>query len=221
MVKFGDLFWKALILTVVVFLLGVLLGFSLEKNRLGDVEDQYQQFELRWNDAKLRSFYYQNLNPEFCDSAIKENLDFADKIYQEGLKIEDYDEASFLTKGLDIEKKKYALLKIDFWLNSAVLKEKCNSDYKNVVYFFANNPDLDTDAEQKTQSEILKDLKQKYGKEMMLIPIPIDMDISIVNIMKDNYGIKKTPTILVDEKMKLEGLQEFDVLDQIIKNEQL
>ena len=45
------------------------------------------------------------------------------------------------------------------------------------------------------------------------------MDISIVNIMKDNYGIKKTPTILVDEKMKLEGLQEFDVLDQIIKNE--
>ena len=48
MVRYGDLFWKALVLTVVVFLLGVLLGFSLEGNRVKDMEEQYRRIELEW-----------------------------------------------------------------------------------------------------------------------------------------------------------------------------
>lgn len=221
MARFGDLFWKALVLTVVVFLLGVLLGFALERNRIGDIEKEFQKIDLQWNDAKLQTLYYQNVEPKFCDSAISENLGFGDKVYEEGLKIEEYDRASFLTSDLELEKKKYALLKVEFWLNSIVLKERCNADYVNLVYFFANNPDFNVEAEQDTQAEILKDLKEKYGKDLMLIPLPIDLDISMINIMRETYNIKKTPTLLINEKRRLEGLQSFDELDTIIKNEQL
>ena len=90
MVRYGDLFWKALVLTVVVFLLGVFLGYSLEKNRIKDIQTESQKIELKWDDARLQSLYYQNLEPRFCNSAIEENLNFADKAYQEGLKIEEY-----------------------------------------------------------------------------------------------------------------------------------
>ena len=54
----------------------------------------------------------------------------------------------------------------------------------------------------------------------MLIPLPIDMDISMINIMKGTYDISKTPTILINEKIKVEGLQSFDELEALIKNEQ-
>lgn len=221
MARFGDIFWKALILTVVVFLLGVFLGFALERNRIGDIEKEFQRIDLQWSDAKLQTLYYQNLEPRFCDSAIRENLEFADRVYNEGLKIENYDGASFLTDDLELEKKKYALLKVEFWLNSILLKERCKADYINLVYFFANDPELKIESEQATQAEILKDLKEKYGKDLMLIPLPIDMDISMINIMKGTYEISKTPTILINEKIKLEGLQSFDEIESIIENEQL
>jgi|TARA_Y100000310_G_scaffold186143_2_gene186194 hypothetical protein len=217
MVRYGDLFWKALVLTVVVFLLGVFLGFALESNRVRDVEEQYRRIELEWSDAKLQSLYYQNLEPRFCDSAIEENLNFADKVYKEGLKLETYDKASFLTDDLEWEKRKYALLKVEFWLNSIVLRERCNADYINLVYFFANDPEFEIKAEQNAQSGILKDLKQKHGKQLMLIPLPIDMDISMVNIMKGTYDISKTPTILINEEVKLEGLRSFEELDKLVK----
>ena len=221
MVRFGDLFWKALVLTVVVFLLGVLLGFALERNRTGEIEREFQIIDLQWSDAKLQTLYYQNLEPRFCDFAIRENLEFADRVYNEGLNIEDYDRATFLTNDLELEKKKYALLKVEFWLNSIVLKGKCKAKYINLVYFFANDLELKTESEQDTQSEILKDLKEKYGKDLMLIPLPIDADVSVINVMKGTYNISRTPAILINEKIKLEGLQSFDDLELLIKNEQL
>ncbi len=221
MARFGDLFWKALVLTVVVFLLGVFLGFALERNRIGNIEREFQRIDLQWNDAKLQTLYYQNLEPRFCGFAIRENLGFADLVYNEGLKIEKYERVSFLTNDLELEKKKYALLKVEFWLNSIVLKEKCKAKYINLVYFFANDPAFEVKSEQDTQAEILKDLKEKYGKDLMLIPLPIDMDISMINVMKGTYDISKTPTILINEKIKLDGLQGFDELELLIKNEQL
>ncbi len=221
MTRFGDLFWKALVLTVVVFLLGVFLGFALERNRIGDIEKEFQRIDLQWSDAKLQTLYYQNLEPRFCDSAIRENLEFADKVYNEGLKIEDYDKANFLTNDLELEKKKYALLKVEFWLNSIVLKERCKAEYINLVYFFANDPEFEIESEQETQAEILKDLKEKHGKDLMLIPLPIDLDISMINIMKGTYDISKTPTILINEKTKLEGLQSFDKIETLLEYEQL
>ena len=218
--RYVDLFWKALVLTIVVFLLGVFLGFALERNRIGNIEREFQRIDLQWNDAKLQTLYYQNLEPRFCDSAIRENLEFADKVYNEGLKIDSYDKATFLSDGLELERKKYALLKVEFWLNTIVLREKCKAEYINLVYFFANDPELEIESEQSTQAEILKDLKEKYGKNLMLIPLPIDMDISMINIMKGTYDISKTPTILINEKIKVEGLQSFDELEALIKNEQ-
>src|SRR3989344_5110447 len=218
MVRYGDLFWKALVFTVIVFLLGVFLGYQLEKSRINNVREEFEIIDLKWDDARLQSLYYQNLEPRFCDSAIEENLDFADKAYQEGLKIEEYEQANFLTNDLELEKRKYALLKVEFWLNSIVLRNKCDADYINLVYFFKNKPDLETEAKQNTQSEILKELKEKYGKKLMLIPLPIDGDISMINIMETTYNISIVPTILINEKRKLEGLQSFEELDAVIGN---
>jgi hypothetical protein len=147
-------------------------------------------------------------------------LEFADRVYEEGLRIEDYDKASFLTDDLELEKKKYALLKVEFWLNSIVLKERCDADYLNLVYFFANDPEFDIKAEQDAQSGILKNLKEKYGKKLMLIPLPIDLDISMINVMKGTYDISATPAILINEETKFEGLQSFEELDGMI-DEQL
>lgn len=207
-----DVFWKAGIITLVVFLLGVSLGYFMEKNRIDLVKDRYRIIELEWADAKMLSLYYQVLSPELCNAAIEENIKFADRVYQDGLILERYDTANQLTNEMKYEKKRYALLKVEFWINSINLKKKCNADYINLLYFYQNDPSLSVKSEQDTQSIILKELKEQKGSGLMLIPLPVDMDIASINVIKNTYNITKTPTLFIDERIKFDGVQSLDVL---------
>ena len=215
-----DAFWKAGIFTLVVFVLGVLLGLFLDEYRVSKVREDFSRVEIEWADAKIQSIYYQSMTSSFCEAAIKENLNFADRVYKEGLKIEQYENSNKLTKKMTIDKQKYALLKVEFWINSIILKKKCDANYVNLVYFYLNEPDFNQKIKQDTQSIILRDLKHKYGSDLMLIPLPIDLDISMINIMKDAYNITVAPTILLNEEIKLEGITKQEDLEKyLIKNE--
>lgn len=209
-------FWKAAVLTVVIFLLGVSLGYYIERGRISKIEKEFSETEIEWADAKLQSFYYQNIKNEECGAAIDENIIFADRVYEQGIKLQEYEDANQLSEKLLIEKKKYALLKAEFWINSIILKEKCNASYKNLVYFFKNNPSLGEEESQKVQSIILGNIKQKYGSEVMLVPLPYNLNISIIEIMKKTYDINKVPTILIDEKIKLEGVKTQEEIEEYI-----
>jgi len=219
MVKQKDIFWKAGIFTLIVFLLGVSLGFLLESNRINNIEDEYRKIEVEWADAKLLNSYYQTLNPFLCNAAVEENLDFADRVYREGLKLERYEKSNKLNGRLLIDKQKYALLKVEFWLNSILIKNKCNVGYVNLVYFYKDRPKDEEKVEQETQSIILRELKNEYGSDLMLIPLPLDLNISIINIMKKAHNISRTPALLVNEKVKLEGVYSLEKLNKIIEIE--
>ena len=213
-----DVFWKAGIFTLIVFISGVLLGYFLESSRIDDIRDEYRGVERQWADVKIQSSFYRLVGSEFCSESINENLAFADRVYEEGLKLEKYEESNKLSKEILYEKEKYVLLKLEFWLNSVYLKEKCSSDYTNLIYFYAQNPSLRQKAEQETQSLILKDLKDKYGSKLMLIPLPIHLDITTINILKENYEVDDVPAILINEKVKLTGVYSIEQIEEEIKN---
>ncbi len=213
MVVQKDIFWKAAIITLIVFSLGIFLGYFLESNRWTEIKEEYKKVEMEWADAKLQSIYYQLMSPEFCEAAIEENLIFSDKVYHQGLTLEKYEDANRLTGEMKYEKLRYAFLKLEFWLNSISLKNKCKTDYSNIIYFYSDEPSINEKAAQDSQSVILKNLKDKHAEKIMLIPLPLDMDIATINIIKKTYNINKAPTILIDEKIKLEGVQTIEDLE--------
>lgn len=219
MVVQKDVFWKAGIITAIVFILGILLGSSLESSRTTEIMEEYQRVEVEWADLKLQSNYFQVLNPKYCDTAIKENLNFADRVYQEGLKIQRYEEANNLKDEDELlyEKQRYTLFKIEFWLNSINLKEKCDADYINVVYFYNNKPSLMEQSKQDTLSIILNELKQKYAEKIMLIPVPLDLNINTVDVIKSVYNIQKSPTVLIAEKIKLEDVKTMEEIENELR----
>jgi len=211
-----SVFLKAAIYTIIIFLLGVILGFVLEEQRVSSIEERYQDIELQWQDARIQSMYFQNLGKDKCDQAINENIIFSDEVYELGKKIESYEEANTLTGEMLLEKKRHALFKTQFWLNNMVLKEKCNPNYINVVYFFKNNPNIDEKQKQYTQSDILRKIKENHGHNVMLIPLPIDMNISMINIFKDQFEINIVPTILINENIKLEDIKSYEEINKTI-----
>ncbi len=213
-----DVFWKAGILTLLVFSSGVVLGYILESNRIDEIRAEYRTIEKQWADAEIQSSYYDLFNTTFCNEAIEENLAFADRVYKEGLKIERYEENNKLTEDLLYDKERYILLKLKFWLNSVHLKERCKTNYVNLLYFYAQEPSLVQKGEQGSQAIILKNLKEKYGSELMLIPLPIDLNIATINILKEAYNIDYVPTILINEKIKLDGVQSIEEIEKVMKD---
>lgn len=202
----SDLFWKAGVLTLLIFLIGVFVGYWLDSTRVESVREEYQLMEIGSNDARLQNLYYQTFRntSNFCEPAIEHNLAFADFIYTEGAKLEEYEKANRLSPSLVTDKKRYVLLQLQFWLNSIELKRECNASYVNLVYFYSH---YNSTVQQQVQGDALLELKRNCGRRLMLIPIPVDLNITTVDMLKAQYGVTDTPTILVDEETKLEGLR--------------
>jgi len=205
-----HVFWIALILTAAVFFLGILFGFVLENSRSDKLERIYMQSELDLIDIKLQTQIL-SLEKINCTSAIRENINFANRIYEEALLFEDYEESARLSDELRIQHKKFDMLRTLFWVNSMQIKSKCNSDYHNIVYIYQYNTQrLDLKAKQTVFSRILGEIKSQLGDKVMLIPIAGDNNISSVKLLMDTYGVKESelPVILIDENIKISEIED-------------
>ncbi len=196
-----GVFVESFIIAIVIFLIGFSFGFFLENLRLNKIIDNYRDNEIGALDLKLQNYYYQIMNDNQCGFAVEQNFIFADKIYKEGLELEKYEEASQISDSIRIEKKRYVLLKTELWLNSLLLKKKCNNPFDTLVYFYSDdtsNPIITS--KQKMISNTLLDLKEERGNQIILLPIAGDLDLDIVNLQRNSYNITFLPTILINEK---------------------
>lgn len=210
-------FLYALIIAVIVFNIGIFLGYMLESSRINKINTLYLDAEMELLDQRIQKDILSSeiINKTICQNFIDENIKFADKIYTEALLIQKYELANDMSSEITFQHKRYDLLRTLFWMNSKAIKQECRSDYHNVVYFYKyNNPTVAQNSEQGFFSNLLEQLKNKYGSRIMLIPIAGDNDISSINILLKEYSITEFPTILIDEKIKI---TEVDTLQDIEK----
>ena len=204
----SDILVKTIILTTIIFILGIFAGVWLDNMRLEEVKGSITATDIEWNDARIQSMFYQKFasDPESCENAIKSNLDFNDKIYNQGIEIERRENVEKFTPDIVSEKTRYALLQLQFWFNSINLKETCNANYSSIVYFYSFfNENLKID--QKIQSTILRDLKEECGNKLILIPLPFDLNISTIEFIKSDFKIDSAPSLLINEKTVLKNVQ--------------
>lgn len=195
-------------------IIGIAIGFAFESYRTNKISDYYKDYEIEALDLKLQNYYYQIMDKASCNEAIRQNFIFADDIYNRGLELEKFEEANQLSDDLLREKKRYVLLKTELWLNSILLKEKCNQPFDTIVYIYSHDPRNSAKvAQQKIISNVLKSVKERKGNEVILIPIAGDLDLQAVDLQMRIYNITYLPSILINEKTVLDGFNtEKDIL---------
>ncbi len=209
-------FLESLALTLIILIIGFSMGFYIEFNRTNKIIDSYNHHEIEALDLKLQNYYYQIMDSEACDSAIEQNFAFADDVYNKGLDIEKYVESNQLSQDIVREKRRYSLLKAELWLNSILLKEKCDRPFDTVVYMFAHDPGSNYIVnQQKIMSNILKSVKEDKGNKIILIPLAGDMDLGVVELQKRLYNITELPSIIINEKIILQG---YNAEDKILSS---
>lgn len=214
-----NVFWEALLITILLFSIGVIAGVILENWRTSKINYLYKQSEIELLDIKTQNEVF-SLGNFDCEIAIQENLAFANRIFEEAELLSRYESAGRLTDNLKLEHKKYDILRALLWLNSINIKEKCREDYHNVVYMYDyNEPSITIKAKQGVFSRILAELKEKKGSEIMLIPMAGDNNLSSVRILMNLYNVSESelPVILIDEKIKITELQKIEDIEKLIK----
>jgi len=201
-----NVFWEALLVTILIFVLGIFLGIGFEKRNINIIESYYAQSEISMMDM----FVLQNLieTGEYdCDELVGATINFADKVYEEALLLEPYENSNILTNNIVLSHKKYDLLRAFVWVNSLKISEKCPNKFTPIIYLYEyNTKDIAKIATQKVWSRILSDAKEKYGSEIILIPIAVDNNLSSVDVIVGKFNVEKFPAIIIGEKAILNDL---------------
>jgi len=211
-------FLKALFVTLVIFNIGVYMGYKLEASRADKINEIYLESEMLLLDQQIQREAFDIINLD-CGAAIQANINFADKIFEDALgTIHRYEEANRINEAIVFQHKRFDLLRTLFWMNSIKIKEKCNSDYHNIVYFYDYlEPSAEQDGEQRFISNLLEEIKDKKGDNVMLIPIAGDNELASIDLLMEKYGITELPTILIDEEIKITDVKDISDIEKYLR----
>lgn len=211
-----SVFWKALLATLIVFNLGVLLGYLIEANRINALNEIALQTELELLDIGLQKDLYKFVDIS-CNNSALYILKFADKVYEDALLLDRYEEANDFSSSIVDTHKKYDMLRAVLWVNAINLKKSCKTDFLTLVYFYKyNEPSIETKARQKVFSNVLRDIKDELGEAAVLIPIAADNNITSVNILMGAYNVTSYPSVLINEKILITELKAKEEILRIV-----
>jgi hypothetical protein len=210
-------FWEAFFLALVIFIFGIIIGIIFENNRLSQIDDYYSLSEVSLIDS-LSLSNLADVKSFSCSELIKSDIVFADKIYEEARLLEKYEQSGDLTDSLKIAHKKYDVLRTLLWINVMKTKEKCRNNFSSIVYLYEYEPkDLIKRAQQIVWSRILFDLKQKYGDQIILIPISATNNVSSLDSIKSSLNISDYPVVVINEKNILYNLTSITDMEKYLK----
>jgi hypothetical protein len=209
-------FWQALVFTIIVFVIGVILGFYLENSRSKSIETIIINSEISLLDEQIKNQGLGKFKIS-CEESKQSIFNFAESIYQEALQLEEFDSSAKFTEILRTLHKRYDLLRVLLWMEGIDLKEKCEESIHTVIYLFAYGiEDIDTRAVQASNSRLLLDIKNTHENKILLIPIAGNLEIESVELIKTKYGITKLPAIIIDEQTVITEQKTFRELEEII-----
>jgi hypothetical protein len=209
-------FWQALVFTIIIFIFGLLLGYTLETSRSNQVEQNLFNSEINLLDEQVRTKVTEG-NEIDCTLAKESLFHFADKIYGEAAKLEEYDSASKFTDSFKILHRRYDLLRTMLWIESNTIQKNCPGKFHTLVYLYNYNVDnINVNSLENAYSSILRDLKSKYPNDILLIPIAANLDLDSINLASKAHNITSYPVIIVDNKQVISELPTLAQMEKIV-----
>jgi len=202
-------FWEALIVTVFIFLIGFLFGIYMERGNYNRISDYSTISEINLLDGMILIQLSENRETN-CEFLKKENINFANRIYEEARLLEKYEESGKITESMKILHRKYNMLRTLSWVSNSNALEMCGN-YDLVVYLYEyESEDLNVKATQSVWSRKLSDIKKK-NEDMVLLPIAVNQELSSLNILLEKYTIEGLPAVIVNNNEVLYNVDNFNI----------
>ena len=207
------IFLEAFLITIFIFVIGILIGISIENKNNYNSQIFYMNSEADLMD----SYIWTSLISEEKDCGVvnEETINFANKVYEKSLLLEEYDKFALLMDDLTMLNKRYTLMKTFLW-KSNLDNFNCLNSTKIIVYLYNyNTDDLTIEAEQNVWSRLLMQLKEE-DKSLILLPIAANLNVSSLDFLLKEMNIEKIPAVIINNKEIVYDLERKDYLKNII-----
>jgi len=198
-----DVLVFALIISTILFLSGVALGWLLNETKLGILEESLTETKGDIENFQLQILLLDNLGKNITCPFLEEQIKNLDKkAYELGSKLESLSKENTGNEDYIKAKSEYSRILVTYWSLAGKMKNLCgHENFVSVLYFFSKNC-LTCDE----QSFVLTHIKDKLNEKFLVFTLDADFDEPVIKILKKYYNIEKYPTIIL-ENNKLEGLQ--------------
>ena len=201
----------AAIITLVVFSLGVGLGFMVSNQKYDIINSDLETLKLNQRDIETELQLTNTLGSNSCNTLNYEIEKTATQSAELGQKLNYYDAEMIKNSEVSTIKRNYIINLIQLWSYWELFKKNCNSSVNTVLYFYAiKNCD-----ECQAQGFVLSFLKDKYPDKIMTFALDKDEGLYSLNLLKNTYNVTKAPTLIINNK-KYEGLKDINQLKDLL-----
>ncbi|MBN1644725.1 hypothetical protein JW851_01625 [Candidatus Woesearchaeota archaeon] len=203
----------SLVLTIVIFILGILLNYGLDFIRLGSIMEVINEHELSTDAYLAEALFSDVFDSNKCTVMNARINSLKMEIQRVGVELGSYSCFSFFNrKDFDYLKRKYFLLELQFLSLITKVNNECNNPYVPILFFYEIDDDLS-----ERQGFILQEISREFEDNIVVLSIDKDYeDEPLVKMLLQKYEITKAPTTIIDD-VKKQGLFYVNELNQIVK----
>lgn len=188
---------KALIATIIVFSLGLAMGWWLDQTRFAVAQNELEDLKIQADEARVSLLYFQTFkdSPTFCTNYEEELRAQLERVGALGTQLTELQKANKLDTSFYKIKKQYALFNAEFWMHVRNYNKQCNSPITTILYFYPENEECNECTLQATELSIIK---KECPDNVWVFALPVDLDLGIVNTLRRQYGVKTVPAVVVN-----------------------
>lgn len=199
----------ALVLTILIFSIGVLVGMFFEDLRLSRSEKMILEEKTNLQSLQLQQRFIESgvADCTSLNKVLEANLEELTK--KMGQVIGYNKNAIFNQDELRLQVQDYFLTEIQFLLLAQSIDQKCSPDSVKIIFFYDENK-FDT------QGEILDYLKKLLGPEVLIFSFDSNFkDEPMIDILITSYKINTFPSVVVGNTV-FQGHTSMEILREEI-----
>lgn len=201
----------AAIITLLIFLLGMLLGLVIEGKRVTYIQGQAHQQKLDFVSLQLQYQLISELHQQGNCQAVSATFDdFLFELARTEERLIEYQRDSKINwRDFNFLKHEYVQAQVNYWLLAKKTKEICDRDVVSVLYFYSPSEYC---SQCDTQGFVLTYLKDLFKDKLLIFAFDSSFtDEPIINLLIKTYNVTEYPSVVVGDKL-VSGFSDRDEL---------
>ena len=198
-----------LIVTIIIFSLGVLIGAQFEQFRIEKIQENFSQETTRYQEIQSEIDYInfilksRDVTPVTCGILKDSFLTSIEKLDDSVFALENYEStATFRLEDYNSLKNQFFNLQARYYTLSENINVACPNSFNTILYFYA---DAEECPECEDQGIILDHIKKKYTDDVMIFSFNTQGSTNIIELLKLSNGVEtsQTPIIIINQNTTL------------------
>lgn len=198
-----KIYFSAAILTIVIIISTIIISWYVLYLKEEEIRNIFSDIKTSLEASNVELLYVSEYLKDGCEILNETRSEITKKLLEVNKKlIEAEKERRVLSPSENRRfKTEQSILYVKYWILTLEMRKKCNFNISTILYFW----DAES-TECKIQGYVLDSITYEYGNRVLIVPLDYNFDLGIIKIIAKQFNVTTTPTIIVNEKIKFEGL---------------